>query len=222
MGERRDPYAQAVLTAALDAARLGAQAPLTTEFLRAAAPGYCSPAEGRGSGNWFEQALAYATPSCTELPLPWPPPDPGWARSTDISVADYLLQHVARERRAAHVPASAWDAFLAHVRDPVDAARLADSAERRLLYCYAIPLNRHAAEADDRDAARQLASLLARRGDLQEAQQILRVAADADDRSAAEELAQLLDDCGEVDQLRARADLGDEPAARQLAWLRPR
>ena len=38
-----DPYAWAVLTAALDAARLGAQAPLSPSFLRAAAPGYCTP-----------------------------------------------------------------------------------------------------------------------------------------------------------------------------------
>ena len=36
------PYAWAVLTAALDAARLGARAPLSTDLLRAAAPGYCT------------------------------------------------------------------------------------------------------------------------------------------------------------------------------------
>ena len=34
-----DPYAWAVLTAALDAARLGARAPLSADFLRGAAPG---------------------------------------------------------------------------------------------------------------------------------------------------------------------------------------
>ena len=37
-----DPYAWAVLTAALDAARLGARAPLNADLLRAAAPGYCT------------------------------------------------------------------------------------------------------------------------------------------------------------------------------------
>jgi hypothetical protein len=36
------PSAWAVLTAALDATGLGARAPLSAEFLRAAAPGYCT------------------------------------------------------------------------------------------------------------------------------------------------------------------------------------
>jgi len=56
-----DPHAWAVLTAALDAARLGARAPLSGDFLRAAAPGYCtSQQQAEAPGDWFEQALAYA------------------------------------------------------------------------------------------------------------------------------------------------------------------
>ena len=56
------PYAWAVLTAALDAARLGAAAPLTAGFLRAAAPGYCtSTQQARAPRDWLERALAYAT-----------------------------------------------------------------------------------------------------------------------------------------------------------------
>ena len=47
-----DPYAWAVLTAALDVARLGARAPLSADLLRAAAPDYCtSAAAGRGAGQ---------------------------------------------------------------------------------------------------------------------------------------------------------------------------
>ena len=57
--ETADPYAWAVLTAALDAARLGARAPLSADFLRAAAPGYCTSAQqAEAPGNWFEQAMA--------------------------------------------------------------------------------------------------------------------------------------------------------------------
>ena len=77
------------------------------------------------------------------------------------TVADYLIQHASRERRYARVPASTWDAILSHIRDPADAARLADSARNRLLYRYAIPLYRHAADAGDEHAARSLAALLA-------------------------------------------------------------
>ena len=68
---------------------------------------------------------------------------------TGYTVADYLLQHASRERRPARVPASTWDALLSHLRDPADAARLADSAHGRLLYRYAIPLYRRAADAGD-------------------------------------------------------------------------
>src|SRR5262249_12092969 len=39
------PYAGAVLTAALDVARLGARAPLSAEFLRAAAVDYCTSSQ---------------------------------------------------------------------------------------------------------------------------------------------------------------------------------
>ena len=56
------PYGWALLTAALDAARLGARAPLSADFLRAAAPGYpTSQQQAKAPGNWFEQAVAYAT-----------------------------------------------------------------------------------------------------------------------------------------------------------------
>jgi hypothetical protein len=56
------PYAWAVLTAALDTARLGARAPLTADLLRAAASGYCTgQQQAEAPDNWFEQAMTYAT-----------------------------------------------------------------------------------------------------------------------------------------------------------------
>ena len=141
------------------------------------------------------------------------------------------------------MPASTWDAILSHIRDPADAARLADSARDRLLYRYAIPLYRHAADggdeyaaggwpscwpsaatwtelraradAGDEDAAWRLAGLLAERGDLDE----LRARADAGDGHAARRLAELLAERGDLDELRARADAGDGNAAGQLADL---
>ena len=61
------------------------------------------------------------------------------------------------------MPASTWDAILSYVRDPADAARLADSASNRELYDYAIPLYRRAADAGDGHAARTLVGLLVER-----------------------------------------------------------
>jgi predicted component of type VI protein secretion system len=210
-----EPYAWAVLTAALDAARLGARTPLPAGFLRAAAPGYCTSAQqAEAPENWFEQALAYATGKLHGAAAALAPAGAGMGRIAGYTAADYLLQHATRERRYARPPASTWDALLSDIRDPADAARLAASAANRLLYCYAIPLYRHATDAGE-PTAEYLAELLAGRGDLQE----LRARADAGDESAAEQLAQLLANHGDLEELRARTDAGDAYAAWQLADL---
>ena len=127
-----------------------------------------APASSRPRHRRTGSSRPWPTPpaSCTAPPPPSAPPGPAWARSPATPPADYLIQHASRERRYARVPASTWDAVLSHIRDPADAARLADSARSRLLYRYAIPLYRHAADAGDGDAAWQLADLLAQRGDL--------------------------------------------------------
>ena len=215
-----DPYAWAVLTAALDAARLGARAPLGAELLRAAAPGYCtSRQQAEAPGSWFERALSYATGKLNGAAAALTPVGAGMGQVSGYIAADYLIQHANRERRYARVPASAWDAVLSHIRDPADAARLAGSAQSRLLYRYAIPLYRHAAQAGDGDSAERLASLLARRGDLAESAQVLRALADASYGAAALNLADLLVDLGDLDGLRARADAGDMYASFLLAGL---
>jgi predicted component of type VI protein secretion system len=214
------PYAWAVLTAALDAARLGARAPLTADLLRAAAPGYCTSAQqAEAPDSWFEQALAYATEKLHGAAAALTPAAAGMGEIAGYTVADYLLQHASQERRATRVPASTWDALLTDIRDPGDAVRLAGSARGRLLYRYAIPLYRQAADAGNEAAAWQLAGLLDERGDLDGAVQVLRARADAGDGYAAGRLASLLAERGDLDGLRARADAGDEYAAWRLADL---
>ncbi len=199
------PYAWAVLTAALDAARLGARAPLSAGFLRAAAPGYCTPQQlAEAAGNWFEEALAYATKKLHGAAAALTPTGTGMGQIDGYTMADYLIQHASRERRYTCLPASTWDAVVSYIRDPADTARLADSAESRLLYCYAIPLYRHATEAGDRNAAWRLADLLTQHGDLDE----LRARADAGDRDAAWGLADLLVEAGDLDGVRARRGRG--------------
>ena len=211
-----DPYAWAVLTAALDAARLGVRALLSTGFLRAAAPGYCTSRQrATAPANWFEQALAYATEQLHGAAAALSPAGAAMGEIAGYTAADYLIQHASRERRYARVPATTWDAILSHIRDPADTARLAGSAGNRLLYRYAIPLYHHAADLGEEDAARGLADLLARRGDLDE----LRARADAGDEWAARGLAGLLAERGDLDELRARADADNGHAAYFLADL---
>jgi len=205
-----NPYAWAVLTAALDVARLGARAPLSADLLRAAAPGYCtSQQQAEAPENWFEQALAYATGKLYGAAAALSPAGVGMGQIAGYSAADYLIQHASRERRYARVPASTWDAILGHIRGHADATRLADSARIWLLYRYAIPLYRHAADAGDVYAAYQLADLLAACGDLDG----LRARADAGHGVSTLVLAALLAERGDVDGLRARADAGDQASA---------
>ena len=222
-----DPYGWAVLTAALDVARLGGRAPLTADLLREAAPGYCTSAQqAEAPPNWFERVLAYATEKLHGAAAALAPVAAGMGQVAGYIVADYLLQHASRERRPARVPASTWDALLRHLRDPADAARLGRSAQGRLLYRYATPLYRRAADAGDRAAAMRLAELLAMRGDMDEAVQILRNRADPGDEDADDEtvehLADLLADCGDLDGLRTLAEVGYWYAAWRLTDLMAR
>ncbi len=218
-----DPFAWAVLTAALDVARLGARAPLSADFLRAAAPGYCtSQQQAEAPGNWFERAMAYVTGKLHGAAAALAPAGAGMGQVAGYTAADYLIQHASRERRYARVPASTWDAalsYIRYIRDPIDAARLADSARNRLLYCYAIRLYRQATDAGGKDAARGLADLLAARGDVDR----LRARVDGGDGYAALLLAPLLvrrgDPDGAAQILRAGAEARDSNAAVRLAYL---
>ncbi len=214
------PYAWAVLTAALDVARLGARAPLGADFLRAAAPGYCtSQQQAEAPENWFEQALNYATGKLHGAAAALSPAGARMGEISGYTVADYLIQQASRERRYERVPASTWDAVLSCLDYPADTARLADSAKNRMLYRYAIPLYRHAADAGDENAASKLADLLAGRRDLDS----LRARAGAGDGWAAWKLVDLLEESGDLDGaeqvLRASADFGDAKAIFRLARL---
>ena len=213
-----DPYAWAVLTAALDVARLGARAPLSTDLLRAAAPGYLtSQQQAEAPENWFDQAMTYATAKLHGAAAPLGPAAAGIGRVAGYTPADYLLQHANLERRYTRVPASTWDTVLSYIRDPANAVRIADSAKNRLLYRYAIPLYRRATDAGNRDAVPGLANLLAKRGNLKEATQILRARDKTGDEAAALILANLLAEQGDLEEaihiLQPRADAGDKVAA---------
>ena len=117
------------------------------------------------------------------------------------TLADYVHQQISRDRRARRVPAEAWEAFLGHAGDAADLGRLGLSADRRALYCYALPAYRRAGP-QEYIAARRLAEILARRGDLDE----LMLLADSGNEPADEQVARLLAERGAVDALRRRID----------------
>ncbi|XVQ09470.1 hypothetical protein ACQP1W_44245 [Spirillospora sp. CA-255316] len=142
--EVADPYAKALLNAAVDAVRLGWGSELPEGLLRRAAPGYCDvQARAAAPGDWFETALAYVlTPlnGGVRALAPVGSPDGGMGEVAGYRVADYLLRHVRRLRAGEPGPGTLWDAFVAHATDPGDLCRLAVAAEERGLHQYAARL----------------------------------------------------------------------------------
>ena len=211
------PYAWAVLTAALDAARLGARAPLTIELLQAAAPGYCtSVQQAEAPANWFEQALAYATTKLHGAAAALVPAGAGMGQIAGYTVADYLLQHASRERRA--TPRARQ--HLGRPAQPHPRPRRRRPPRRQRQGPAAIPLRHPAVPAcrrRRRRARRRRAGRAAGR-------------ARGPGRSCAPGPTPatgtppgswpiLLAERGDLDELRARADAGDVHAAARLAGL---
>ena len=163
------PEAAALISAAMDARRLGMGVGLPQAFLEAAAPGYLAEGEWDALGeDWLERALAYATVPCKGAggPLtrirPRPararaarsgPPDSG-AQPTGgpggitggplYRLADYLDQHSRQHRKGQIPPAEFWAAAAAHA-SPADQAALGDAAHARGLYRDAAQLHKNAA-----------------------------------------------------------------------------
>jgi len=108
-----DPYGKAVITAALDALRIGVQAPLTRDLLAVAAPGYLNSAQqATAPTDWLDQALAYATAPLRGAIAALTPIAAGMGHLAGYTVADYLYQHARRVQRTAHLPVPARRAIV--------------------------------------------------------------------------------------------------------------
>jgi len=163
------PAAAALISAAMDARRLGAGAGLPYSFLEAAAPGYLSADQWDGLGeDWLERALAWSAVPCRGArgPLsrirPRPPaphaPKPGSPNDSEeprggpgaiateqlYRLADWLDQH-GRQHRRYQIPAPEfWAAAAAYV-PRADQATLGFAAHDRGLYRAAAQLHKNAA-----------------------------------------------------------------------------
>jgi hypothetical protein len=191
--------ARAVVTAALNACRAGARAPLTVAFLAAAAPAYLTDMQhSTAPPDWLEQSLAYATTPVYGAALLTPATGPGGA---GYVVSRYLLRYVDRMRPAPTVPVPAWLALLDH-HHPDDTRRLADSA--RVLG------NRTPQEVSV--AVQFAAVLLIEQGHLVEGTDLLRQRADGGDRAAAARLARFVAERPGVGRITAADRAAPEPA----------
>jgi hypothetical protein len=146
---------------------------------------------------------------------------------------DYLLQHHLSAHRHTPTAANLWNTVTASDNlsrlTPHIALAIGEDAELRGLYSEALtlftvpadkryapgPLAAATAFWGNEDARKQLAKLLARRGDVEG----LRSRADQGDSWAERRLVELLAQRGDVEGVRSRADQGDSWAERRLVEL---
>ena len=137
-----DPYGQAVITAAMDAARLGHASPLPAALIQEAAVGYLTGAQRtkpiatwRGTAlDWAAAELRGAVRAVQPIALP------SGTGVAGYQVADYLDQYGRRARQDQLGPASLWDALITHTASASDLDRLALAAQARGLYRHAAAL----------------------------------------------------------------------------------
>ena len=103
-----NPLARAVITAAVDARRLGMHSPVTAGFLSDAAAGYLTSAQrAKAKIGWLEAAIAYATTELHGAASVLVPAAGDMGVTVGYTVADYVLQHARRLRREDCPPATA-------------------------------------------------------------------------------------------------------------------
>src|SRR6185437_8680374 len=135
MGRYRNalPPAGALISAAIDARRLGMGVALPLAFLERAAPAYLTETQWDGLGDdWLEQALAYTAAPAKGVrgPLARMRPRPGPGAGPAYRLADYLEERGRRDRRAVIPPDGFWEAA-ARFADPSALPALASAAEKR-------------------------------------------------------------------------------------------
>jgi hypothetical protein len=222
--ESAEPNAYGLMTAAVDARRVGDYSPLTVDFLREAAIGYLSrrqramlsPEFSGMTPGQFAAALNYATDfrSNPGNVAPLVPEAGSTVGTIGYSIADYLLEYVLEQRRNLPVPEETWNALLAHTSNANDLRRVGRSAESRLLYRYAEPFYRSAVTIDPRNAD-LLNQWLLKHGHIDEVRQ--RAESDID---ARQRLADWLVENKYIEELHRRASEGDSESSKKLAnWL---
>jgi hypothetical protein len=212
------PAAKALISAAIDARRLGMGVALPLGFLEAAALGYLTESEWDKLGDdWLEQALAYTAAECKGArgPLTRIRPRPSRADATvsgsAYRLADYLDQHGRRSRRSLVPPADFWTAA-ADLTDPGGLGALARAAEGRGLLHDAACLHKAAAAYGSAStAATLITSLRSRHRANDNLPRWVPAHADLDDPYATARLLDALWAAGATDQVEAL--LARDPAA---------
>ncbi|MFB8272999.1 tetratricopeptide repeat protein [Streptomyces sp. NPDC055955] len=226
-GTSLNPCGHAVVTAAMDARRLGHTSPLPAAFLTAAAPGYLTEQQRAAADpdTWFAHALNYARERVMGVVAALEPvagTDGMGALPGIYRLSDYLDHHARTIRSRAFPPRSFWTAAGDYAASTADLEALAAAADHRGRYGIAADLYQRAADAGGTDALSELAWRRGQAGDLRGAEQLLQRLIDAGDPGALSQLAQLRQRAGNFDGAEAlaqrAADTGDPGPLVELAW----
>ncbi len=125
-----DSPGKALITAAVDARRLGVRGPLPRGFLERTAPGYLSPEQRRAADKqtWLEEGLAWAQEPVKGVisALQAVGFDDEIGQDTSrFDLSDILEQQIGEERWATQPPASLWQAAKETLVDGTDLEALA-------------------------------------------------------------------------------------------------
>jgi len=233
---------RAVLRAAGDARRVGAPQHLPLAFLIDAARDYLPaadrdglPPEQRDAGVWVRMALDGDRPHDNaalsrgsrgvRAPLHDVASDTGQDDGSLLyELADFLEQHLRRERATIKPFDSLWVAAREHLHDPATLLAMARAAESRGRLRPAAALYERAAGAGNTDAWTQLAWLYEQAGDRAGAEDAYRHAGSAGNTDAWTRLALLREQAGDragaEDAYRHAGSAGNTDAWTRLALLR--
>lgn len=217
------PYARALITAAVDARRLGVEGGIPPALLKAAVPVYLAPSQiAEAPEDWFGPAAQYATGKLHGAAAALSPlPGPEMGTVSGYTVADYLFQQGTAERRGIVPAARVWQAFADHLTG-ADLWRTGRAAEDRGLLRYAELIYRRAAPALP-EARTSLIGLMEWQGRLRDEEEARWAAATADDFLERIRLSNFLDQHGRYDEAesvaREAVARGDTHALSSLADL---
>ncbi|MCR6488719.1 hypothetical protein M8542_38410 [Amycolatopsis sp. OK19-0408] len=202
-----DPYPRAVLTAAVDAVRLGRTAPLSAELLRDGAMDYCGVvARGRAPADWFESSVArLVEPIFGSASLLEPVGGDRIGDLTGYAVHSWLDQYAVHKRRREPIAASLWHAVVADAPHAKDLERLAEEADRRGFLRLRHDILREGSRRGDESATVSLLVWAAENGD-DDALRRLRDLADEGWRHAADGVVLALARRGGEDALKQVRD----------------
>ncbi len=243
-----NPYASAMIQAAVDARRVGVQSPIGAAILTEAMHDYLHPLDRMADPTtWLDRALADATALLAGAVAPVRRVGGTSAGSAvGVIVADFLLQHITQIRRTICPPHSLWNSLVSHLLDSGDIGRVAASARTRMRYRYSEPLLRQLIAGGEGPAATELADILLSHDRIDDAIALLQEhdarhphdetvrshlvhlgnlqrriieLRQAGDATGREMLAEILADRGRTETLRLAANTGDPAAQDELAQL---